>query len=135
MEKNFTYPQLQVWRSAQNVSQKIYNLTNYFPEEEVHDMADTIRHNAKTLAAQVSPEYVAKDQTGLQSSMDLIQLLQEELIYAFDQGCITERELKTTLEAINIYAAQLEKYRGSANVDSKHLLLNHLSKKSESSLS
>lgn len=128
MEKNYTYDQLQVWRSAQTVAQKICNLTNYFPEEDTTDLINTIRSNAQSLSDQIKIELQEKEDleviTLYQKSLELLNKLEGNLIDAYDQGCITERELKTTLEATNIYSHCLKTHRN--NKKGKHLLIEHL---------
>lgn len=135
MEKSYTYSQLEVWRSAMNISEKIFNLTNYFPEDAPH-LAETIRTKAKTLPTLVAAEFMEeahlKVLSNYQKSLELLNLLEEKLIHAFDQGCITERELKTTLEATDIYSHHLKSYQNSRK--GKHHLVNHLEEKSQKQL-
>ena len=136
MEKNYTYSQLQVWQSARHVSQKICDLINYFPDEEIEDVVERIRTNAKSLPFQIAEELQEEESSKTFStyikSKNILEILEEELIHAFDQSCITERELKITLEAINIYSHQLKKHQSKTN--DEHKLIAHLYKKTENSI-
>lgn len=130
MEKNYTYSQLRVWRSAQSVAQKIFNLTYCFPEEEAPDLVETIRSNAQSLPVQIAIEF--KEETNVeaitpyQKSLELLNKLESYLVVAYDQGCITERELKTILEVTNIYSHCLQAHRANHDNQDKHYLLAHL---------
>ncbi len=120
MEKNYTYSQLQVWQSARDVSKKIFNLTHYFPEEEAQELAEAIRLSAESLPTQVASEIMEETKRPFQKSIDLLNMLEGHLVSAFDQGCITERELKTSLEATNIYFQCLTSHQNKA--EDSHLV-------------
>ena len=123
MEKDYTYSQLQVWQSAHNVSKKIFKLTHYFPEEESQELVDVIRQSAESLPKQVASEIMEETQMPFQKSIELLNMLEGHLVNAFDQGCITERELKTSLEATNIYFQCLTSHQNKAEESQlvKHL--------------
>lgn len=125
MEKNYTYSQLQIWQSARDVSQKIFNLTHYFPEEESPHLVEAIRHSAQSLPKQVASEFMEEAKMPFQKSIELLNMLEGHLVDAFDQGCITERELKTSLEATNIYFRCLTTHQK----DDKNHLIQHLNRK------
>ncbi len=124
MEKDYTHSQLQVWQSARDVSKKIFNLTHYFPEEESQELVEAIRQSAESLPTQVASEIMEETQLPFQKSIELLNMLEGHLVNAFDQGCITERELKTSLEATNIYFRCLTAHKN--NNDSQ--LVKHLNR-------
>lgn len=124
MEKDYTYSQLQVWQSARDVSKKIFNLTHYFPEEESQELVEAIRQSAESLPTQVASEIMEETQLPFQKSIELLNMLEGHLVNAFDLGCITERELKTSLEATNIYFRCLTAHKN--NNDSQ--LVQHLNR-------
>lgn len=125
MEKNYTYSQLQVWQSACDVSKKIFNLTHYFPEEEAQELVEAIRQSAESLPTQVASEIMEETKRPFEKSIELLNMLEGHLVNAFDQGCITERELKTSLEATNIYFNCLTAHRN----DEESQLVKHLNRR------
>lgn len=127
MEKNYTYSQLQVWQSARDVSKKIFNLTHYFPEEDdEQELVEVIRKSAASLPTQVASEIMEETKMTFQKSIELLNMLEGHLVTAFDQGCITERELKTSLEATSIYFQCLTTHQHDGG---ESQLVKHLNRK------
>ena len=128
MTNNYNPTQSKVWSSALNVSNKIQNLTNYYTEEELQPLTDALE-KAQSLQHQLEAEIKEQDgyqQTvsGYEKSLNLIRSMEEDLIVAFDQGCITERELKITLEAIAIYTHDVKAHQNKGRAN--HKLFQHI---------
>lgn len=113
MIKGYTYSQNKVWNSVLNVSQKISNITDYLIDEDLKAMGANLDQNAQRLQKQliedIEEEYV-RTFSGYKKSLAMVKSMEEDLIEAYDQGCITERELKITLEAITIYKQALKSH-------------------------
>src|SRR5690606_31689623 len=128
MEKTYTYSQLQVWHSAKNLSQKICDHLSFYLDEDIKEVVERIKGHAKSFPLQVEEELkeeiTSQTFSGSMPSQLTLKTLEGELIDAYDQSCITERQLKTTLEAINIYEHQLQRYL--TNGDKDHKLIHHL---------
>lgn len=128
MTDNYNPSQSKVWSSALNVSKKIYNLTSYYIEEDLQPLAEILKNKVQTLQDQLQDEIREEEYrttfSGYQKSLVLIRSMEEDLISAFDQGCITERELKTTLEAISIYVHEIQSHQNK--IKGNHQLLQHL---------
>lgn len=128
MIKNYTNSQLKVWNSVVNVSKKISNITNFFMEEDLKSIGDSLRNTAQKLQTQLEEEIKEEEYdhtfTGYKKSLNLVNMMEEDLIFAFDQGCITERELKVTLEAITIYTQEIKSHLNQSTQN--HKLLKHL---------
>lgn len=128
MIKKYTNSQLKVWNSVINVSKKISNITNFFMEEDLKSMGETLQNTARKLQEQLEEEIKEEEYqntfTGYKKSLNLVNMMEEDLIYAFDQGCITERELKITLEAITIYTQEIKTHLNTS--EESHKLIRHL---------
>lgn len=128
MIKKYTNSQLKVWNSVINVSKKISNITNFFMEEDLKSMGETLQNTARKLQEQLEEEIKEEEYqntfTGYKKSLNLVNMMEEDLIYAFDQGCITERELKITLEAITIYTQEIKTHLNKN--EESHKLIRHL---------
>lgn len=113
MIKNYTYSQNKVWNSVLNVSQKISNITNYLIDEDLKSMGENLDQNAqrlqKQLIEEIEEEY-ARTFSGYNKSLAMVKSMEKDLIGAYDKGCITERELKITLEAITIYRQAIKSH-------------------------
>jgi len=127
MTDNYNPAQNKVWSSALNVSKKIYNLSNYYTEEDLQPLTEAFK-KAQSLQQQLEEEIREEEYkqtfSGYQKSLNLIRSMEKDLIFAFDQGCITERELKITLEAISIYIREIKSHQDTGEAD--HKLLHHL---------
>ncbi len=126
MTDDYNPTQNKVWSSALNVSKKIYNLTTYYTEEDLQPLTDALE-KAQNLQNQLEEEIKEEYKqtfSGYQKSLNLVSSMEEDLILAFDQGCITERELKITLEAISIYVHEIKSHQDKGK--STHKLLQHL---------
>lgn len=127
MTDNYNPTQSKIWSSALNVSKKIYNLTNYYTEEDLQPLTDALKKAQSLqdqLAVEIKEEEFQQTFSGYQKSLNLIRSMEQDLILAFDQGCITERELKTTLEAISIYIHEIKSHQ--TREKASHKLIQHL---------
>ena len=64
MDKPFTYArsfrELEVYKQARILSNKIFHLTKNFPKEERYSLTDQIRRSSKSVGAQISEYYWGK---------------------------------------------------------------------------
>lgn len=113
MIKDYTYSQNKVWNSVLNVSKKISNITDYLIDEDLKLMGENLDQNAQRLQNQlmeeIEEEYI-KTFSGYNKSLSMVESMEKDLIEAYDQGYITERELKITLEAITIYRQAIKSH-------------------------
>ncbi len=128
MTDNYNPTQSKVWSSALNVSNKIQKLTSHYTDEELQPLADVFK-KAQSLQHQLEAEIGEEDGykktvSGYEKSLNLIRSMEEDLILAFDQGCITERELKITLEAISIHIHDIKAHQNKGRAN--HKLFQHL---------
>src|SRR5690606_11881547 len=97
-------------------------------DEDIKEGVERIKGHAKSFPLQVEEELkdenTSRTFSGSMPSQLTVKVLEGERMDAKEQSCITERQVKTTLEAINIYEHQLQRYL--TNGDKDHKLIHHL---------
>ena len=93
-----SFEDLTVWKDARKFTNKIYNLTNKFPKEELYGLTSQIRRATVSIMANIAEGFDRRSDKELSNFLSIARAssseVQNDLYIALDLKYISEEEFK-----------------------------------------
>lgn len=111
------YKDLWVWSQGMALTRQVYALTRKLPKEEMFGLTSQLRRAAVSVPSNVAEGWARNKvgylQLGLTYSRGSVAEIETQLLIAVDEGYITEKEVRPTIDLLNGLSTALLRFIGS----------------------
>jgi four helix bundle protein len=106
-----SFEELPVWQDARKFTNKIYNLTNKFPKEELYGLTSQIRRASVSIMSNIAEGFDRRSDKELSNFLSMSRAssseVQNDLYIALDLGYISKEEFKEAYQEAKKIAKQI----------------------------
>jgi len=118
-----SFEDLPIWQDARKFTNKIYNITNKFPKEELYGLTSQIRRTTVSIMSNIAEGFDRKSDKELSNFLPMARgsslEVQNDLYIALDLKYISEEEFKKMYAEVKKIAKQINGLMTYLRNDSK----------------